>query len=195
MSDCARSTAKSRAAECSLAWRQRREDLLQEVCRHVADHVAGGTRITRAFKLVSRKFRNRSLGGGRQLSLSSKSVERIYYNYRRSGRGAFALHYVAPRLRDIDPLLLRLIVAASVYQSKSVSQIVTETSVGDRAGRVSLATIYRALPAKAINQFLRAEKRLLSQRRIAEHKLIAIGNELRNLRAKAEKTFLGRRRA
>ena len=184
------STARDSAAARSLAWQQRRTRLLQEACTEVAHEIAGGVKLGRAIKTTARKFRTRSLGNGQQLSLSAKSLERHWYRFKDRGESAFALRYVAGRKADIDPLLLRLIVDGCIRQSKSISQILTEIEIGDRNGRASLATLYRALPAKEINRFLVAERSLRKQRQRAEQKLAAISARLSELRREAEEAFL-----
>lgn len=182
--------ARSRAAEVSRRWQQRRAELLREACNAVAELTAAGEKSGPAIKRVARKFRARSLGHGLQLSLSAKSLERIYYQFRKKGESVFALRYVAGRKRDIDPLLLNLIVHGAIRQSKTVSELLTDAAAGARKGRASLTTLYRALPAKAINEFLLSERRLLALRQSFEQKLVAIDAQLCNLRADAERKFL-----
>lgn len=183
-------TARGRAAERKRAWQHRRAELLLEACKQVAEKIANGQSLGKTLKEVARKFRNRSLGNGRQLALSAKSAERIWYQFIERGEAAFALKYVAGRKQDIDPLLLRLIVQGSVQQSKTVREILTEAGLSGRAGRISLSTIYRALPSKEIGRFVRGERRLLARRKATERTLLAITDELRQLREGAARKFL-----
>ena len=184
------STPRSRAAEQSRKWQRRRAELLRAACTYIAEQIAGGIKVGRAVKEAARKFRNRSLGNGRQLGLSAKSMYRHWYEFRDHGESAFALRYVAGRRQDIDPLLLRLVIDASLRQSRTVSEILVQAGGGKRHDRACLRTIYLALPAKEIGQFLRAERRLLAQRKATERKLVAINSQLRDLRAATENKFL-----
>ncbi len=178
------------AAERSRAWRARRKELLQEVCIAIAERVANGEKIGRSIKEVARKFRNRSLGNGRSLNLSRKSAERFYYAFLKRGESALTLRYVPGRKQDIDPLVLRLITQAAIRQSRSISDLLIEAGISQRKGHASLGTIYRALPAKEINQFLRREASLIGQRKTAEEKLVKIQQLLFSLRAQAEEKFV-----
>ena len=182
---------RSRAAEESRKWQRRRAQLLHRVCQYVAERLSGGERIGRAIRLAARKFRNRSLGGGRQLALSEKSMRRHWYVWTgKRGEAAFLSRYIAGRSVDLDPLLLRLIIDSSIRQSKSVSEILVGVSSGNRGGRASLHTICRALPASEIRRFILAERRLIVERKRAEQALLAINSRLRELRSTAEKKFL-----
>lgn len=182
-------TPRERAAERSRSWRNRRSELLQEVCIAIAERIAKGAKTGQAIKEVARRFRNRSLGNGRSLNLSSKSAERIFYDFLKHGESAFALRYVAGRKQEIDPLLLQLVIQSAIRQSKSVSKILVGAGISNRKGGASLTTIYRALPAKEINQFLRTERSLTRQRKRAEERLIQIQQRLRALRDKAVDNF------
>lgn len=187
-------SARSLAADRSRAWQHRRAELLHEACLYMAALIAAGEPFSKVAKQTARKFRNGSLGNGRQLALSPKTMQRVWYDYRDRGEAAFVLNYIAPLQHDLDPLLLRLIVQASVRQSKSVSEILTDAGVGQRTGRASLRTLHRALPTSEIARFVRAEKRLLASRKSAEAKLAKIQEQLRALKAKAERTLLTGRR-
>ncbi len=92
----------------------------------IAEQVAGGIKVGAATRHAARRFRNRSLGHGRQLNLSAASMQRIWYRFQKSGGSAFTLRYVAGREHDLDPLLLNLIVESSVRQSKSVSEVIAQ---------------------------------------------------------------------
>ncbi len=183
-------TPRSLAAKKSRAWRKRRADLLQAACQDVATRRANGDTLSRAIKVVAKKFRDRSLGGGRQLALSAKSMERIWFAFAAKGESAFSLRYVAGRKSDLDPLMLRLIVQGAIQQSKSVSKILTDADVGERGERASFATIYRSLPSKEMLRFLHAEKRLLAKRKSLESQLVALSAELDALRSDAAQKFL-----
>ncbi len=183
-------TRASRNREASQAWRKRRADLLQAACQDVATRRASGETLSRAIKVVAKKFRDRSLGGGRQLALSAKSMERIWFAFAATGESAFSLRYVAGRKSDLDPLMLRLIVQGAIQQSKSVSKFLTDADLGERGERASLATIYRSLPSKEILRFLHAEKRLLAKRKSLESQLVALSEELDELRSEAARKFL-----
>lgn len=190
MTGLAHETAHSLAAERSCSWQRRRAELLQEVCIFIAERITSGIKSGRAIKEASRKFRNRSLGNGRVLNLSRKTAERVYYDFLKRGKPAFGLHYAAPRARNIDPLFLYLVTQAAIRQSRSVSDLLTEAGISKRKDHASLGTIYRALPAKEINRFLRAEQGLIRQHKRAEEKVVEIQQHLRTLRAQAEKKFL-----
>lgn len=185
-------TARDRARSQSQTWQVRRSKLLQEACELVATHVSDGVRLSDAWKRAARKYRNRSLGGGRQLALSVKSLTRLWYRWIKSRResAAFALRYVGRQHREIDPILLRLVVSACLRESKSVSQILTEATAGSRAAHLNLSTLYRALPTPVISRFIRAERALLRRRKVAQQKLIAVENELQHLREVAERRLL-----
>jgi hypothetical protein len=184
------STPRSRALERSQSWQERRASLLHEACTSVVIQIANGVKTMVAIKNAARRFRNRSLGNGRQLDLSAKSMYRIWADFKARGTSAFALRYVAGRKHAIDPLLLELVVQSAIRRSKNVSEILTEAGITDRKGRPSLKTIYRALPARDINRFLREERSLNAQRLRAEQKLVAINASLRDLRRAAEEKFL-----
>ena len=190
MKGLAQLSPRERAAEQSRAWRRRRVALLQEACTAIAECETKGLKRGRAIKEIARKFRGRSLGGGRALNLSAKSAERIYYAFLKRGEAAFALRYVAGRKQEIDPLLLHLVTRAAIRQSKGVSEILTEAGVTMRRGGPSLSTIYRALPAKELNRFLHAERRLVADQKRLGGKLLAVQKELAALRSAAEERFL-----
>ncbi len=179
-------TPRKVAAERSEAWQRRRVELLQEVCSFIAQRVANGVKTGRAIKEASRKFRNRSLGNGRALNLSRKTAERVYYDSVKRGDSAFALHYVAGRQHKIDPLLLQLVVQAAIRQSKSVGEILSQADFSDRKGRPSKWTIDRALPTREVTHFLRAERRLLTQRKRTEKKIVDLQKQLRGIVLRAE---------
>lgn len=184
-------TSRERARNRSRAWQARRAALLQQACQFIVTELAKGISVTTAFRTASRKFRNRSLGDdGKQLSLSRKSVERIWYKWIATKNDtAFALRYVGRSLAEIDPLLLRLIVCSCVQQSRTVSQVLTEHA--ERASSFAkVSTLYRALPARAINRFVRAERTLIRRRDTAAKALLKIDSELRALRAEAESSLL-----
>jgi hypothetical protein len=185
------STPRSLASEKSRDWQRRRSELLQAACTEIAALSKAGVAVTRAIKDIAKKFRSRSLGGGCKLALSETTMIRLWYRWRGSqSESEFALHYVAGRTVDIDPLLLRLIIESSIRSSKSVSKILVELGGDNRSVLATLRTIYRALPIGALSQFLRAERRLITRRKAAELKLSAIESTLRNLRAAAEASFL-----
>lgn len=156
----------------------------------IAGQIANGAKVGHAIEEASRKFRNRSLGNGRALKLSRKTAARVYYDFSKRGDSAFALHYVAGRQHKIDPLLLHLVVQASILQSKSVREILAQADFSDRKGRPSKRTIDRALPTREVAHFLRAERRLLTQGKRTEKELFGIQHRLRALRAEAEAKFL-----
>lgn len=183
-------TRASRDRARAAAWKTRRAELLQAAYKEVAARCASGEKVLRTIKTVARKYRGRSLGGGRQLDLSAKSLERIWYAFRAKGKAAFALRYISGRKRDLDPLMLNLIVQSAIRQSRSVSEILTQAAEsGSRGERVSLATIYRSIPSKEILDFLHCEKRLLARKRVLETKLVALSAEIHELRRRAEQKF------
>ena len=184
-------TPRSRASEESRRWQRRRAQLLHTACQHVAELLAGGQRIGRALKCTARKFRSRRLGGGRQLALSEKSMRRHWDVWTgKRGEAAFLSRYVAGRAVDLDPLLLLLIIDSSIRRSKTVSEILVGVNAGNRFGRASLGTIYRALPAESIKKFILAERQLIRARKRAEQKLLTINARLRELRSSAEQKFM-----
>jgi hypothetical protein len=187
------STARSRAAERSRSWQLRRTELLKAACNDVAHRVSGGVKLLAAIKIVARKYRNRSLGDGRQLALSEKSLYTHWTGFHKRGDSAFVCRYVAGLQADLDPLLLQLVLRSSILEAKSVSEVLVEAGViGDRLGRASFRTIYRALPTAEIRKFLVAEKRLLTRRKASERALLAINAQLRDLRSAAEEKFLAK---
>lgn len=179
-------TARESASARSRSWQQRRSDLLQEACIFIAGRIANGAKVGQAIKEASRKFRNRSLGNGRALNLSRKTAERVYYDSVKRGDSAFALHYVAGRQHKIDPLLLQLVVQAAILQSKSVREILAQADFSDRKGRPSKWTLDRALPTREVTHFLRAERRLLTQRKRTEKKIVDLQKQLRGIVLRAE---------
>lgn len=144
----------------------------------------------RAITEVARRFRNRSLGNGRIFGISRRTLQNIWYDFRRRGEAAFVLRYVAGKQHQIDPLLLQLVVQSAFLQSRSISEILVNAGINARNEWPSLRTIYRALPSKEIKHFLRAEQQLHAQRKATEKKLIAINGRLRELRGAAEEKFL-----
>ena len=183
------------AAEQSKRWQSRRAHLLQEACMYVASQMATGVKLVRAISLAARKIRHRSLGCGRKLALSRKSLERHWYKWNAGSRNetAFKLYYVPGRSQEVDPALLRVITEGCIRQSKSIAESFREVSLSSSGlvgSSASLCTICRVLPAKAIAHFLRSERRLIAQRGAAEQKVIALAKRIRDLRLAAEKKFL-----
>lgn len=191
MKGLAHLSPRERAAEQSRACKRRRAALLHEACSAIAERETKGEKRGRAIKEVARKFCGRSLGFGRSLNLSRKSAERIYYTFLKRGDAAFALHYIAGRKQEIDPILLHLVTQAAIRQSKSVSEILTEAGATRRQGP-SLSTIYRSLRAKELNRFLHAESRLIAQQKRLGVKLLGLQRELCALRSAAEEKFLAK---
>ncbi len=194
MTAVAHDTARSLAAERSRSWQRRRSELLQEACIFIAERITSGMKSWRAIKEASRKFRNRSLGNGRVLNLSRKTAERVYYDFLKRGDSAFALHYVAGRQHKIDPVLLQLVIQAAIHQSKSVGEILFQADFSDRKGRPSKWTLDRALPTREVTHFLRAERRLLTQRKRTEKKLVVLQKQLRGIVLRAESRIAARQK-
>jgi hypothetical protein len=73
------STARSRAAERSRAWKSRRAELLQEAIVDLASRLASGEKVLLAIEQSARTFHKRSLGNDHKFSLSPKSFARHWY--------------------------------------------------------------------------------------------------------------------
>ncbi len=120
-----------------------------------------------SIKAAARKFRNRSLGGGRKLRLASGSMRRAWDLWRKGGRvsSAFRLHYRAGKRRHaIDTALLRLVALDCVNGGRTLAEVLRTTHIASRAGAsVSARTIYRRLPARTLQQ-------LGTQRRISRER-------------------------
>ncbi len=149
-------------------WQLRREALLQEACEFVAKELHEGIAIGRSIQAAARKFRNRSLGGGRKLRLASGSMRRAWDVWRKGGRvsSAFRLHYRAGKPRHaIDTALLRLIALDCVNGGRTLAQVLRTTNIVSRAGvSVSARTIYRRLPARTLQQLGTLQRRISRER-------------------------------
>jgi hypothetical protein len=145
-------------------WQDRRVSHLQCACAYVAELVHGGIGVCRAFIIGARKFRGRSLGKGRRLRLSAKSLARHWYQ---SDRGrdpsAFELHYRPGRSpKQIDPVFLRLIADHCVHRAIPVAVALRELNAVQSSG-VSVHTFYRKLPAKIIRTLALMTRRALRE--------------------------------
>ncbi len=149
-------------------WQLRREALLQEGCEFVARQVHEGIAIGRSIQTAARKFRGRSLGGGRKLRLASGSMRRAWDVWRKGGRvsSAFRLHYRAGKPRHaIDTALLRLVALDCVNGGRTLADVLRTTHIASRAGvSVSASTIYRRLPARTLQQLGTLQRRISRER-------------------------------
>jgi transposase len=152
-----------------LTWIQRRASVLQLACNHVAEQVQSGGRIGRAIRIAARKFRGRSLGDSRRLRLSAKHLYRLWYESRH-GRDprAFQLCYRAGlKLKDINPVFLRLIVDHAVQRGLSIPAAVREMNLSNALG-ASIHTLYRRLPTKKIGRLAALTRRAVRLKAAAE---------------------------
>jgi transposase len=150
-------------------WETRRASLLQRACNCVAEQVQNGVRIGLAIRIAARKFRGRSLGDSRRLRLSAEHLYRLWYDSRH-GRDprAFQLRYRSGlKLKDINPVFLRLIVDHAVQRGLSIQAAVREMNLGNALG-ASIHTLYRRLPMKEIGRLAALTRRALRLKAAAE---------------------------
>jgi hypothetical protein len=148
------------------SWYEARRALLESAVTDLIDELEKGSPIGRSIKLTAAKYRKRSLGFGRRLRLSRKTLERIYYAWEAAGRDskAFELRY-KPGLpaKPVDPLLVRALVSYCVTQVVSVAIALKELEVL-RDSSISLRTFYRRIPVLKIREYLHTYNRSLSER-------------------------------
>ncbi len=149
-------------------WQTRREALLHQSCAFVANELHEGIAIGRSIKAAARKFRNRSLGGGRKLRLARKSMRRAWDVWRKGGRvpSVFRLHYRAGKPRHtIDTALLRLVALDCVNGGRTLAEVLRTKHIASRAGAsVSARTIYRRLPARTLQKLGTLQRRISRER-------------------------------
>jgi hypothetical protein len=88
----------------------RREQLLHEACKQIAEWRAAGVPIGRAIASAARKFKGRSQGGGKYLKLSSKSLRRHWDRFNKQrDPSVFRLNYKVGMRAKFDPALLCLV--------------------------------------------------------------------------------------
>jgi hypothetical protein len=156
----------------SVSWQDRRALILQSACNYIAEQVHSGIRVGRAIKISARKFRKRSLGGGRRLPLPEKTMQRHWYKWRNSREiSVFALHYRSGRgPKKIDPIFLRRIAFHCAQRGISIAAAFRELNAVHGIG-ISVNTLYRRVPAKMINRLAALTRRALrDQARVERHR-------------------------
>lgn len=152
----------------------KRVSLLRSACETTDIRLAQQEPIMATSKAVARQYRGRSLGTGRRLRLSPKSLYRLYHEWLRAGRNdkAFQLRYRAGKPRQtVDPHLVRAITNYCIADAQTVGGALTTLRLrGDASSRA----LYRALPAIAIKQYAQTVRRFdrqgvaLAKRRASE---------------------------
>jgi hypothetical protein len=138
-----------------------RQSLLHAACTAIAALRQDGVRIGRAITATARKFRTRSVGGGRRLPLSRKTMRRHWDMWNAANRdgAVFRSRYKPGRPKaELDPSLLSLIVAICVQERCTLGHVLRTLPL-----TASKWTIYRRLPAREI------QKLVLSHRRLTKH--------------------------
>lgn len=144
-------------------WQERRANILQTACNSIAEQIQNGIRVGRAIKIAARRFRNRSLGSGRRIRLSEKTLARMWYAWQSTrDDAALLLRYRPghPRVK-IDPRVLRSITSESISTGRPVTELVR--SRRSLARSVSVRTVYRRLPMRKIVRLARLQRRALQQ--------------------------------
>lgn len=155
-------------------WQTRRSAILKPACNFIADRLQNGARIGRAIKAATRRFRSRSLGGGRRIRLSEKTMTRIWYAWKAlRDDSVFLLRYRAghPRV-NIDPRFLRSITEISIAEGRSLAHVLRSPKL--KAPNVSQRTIYRRLPVRSIGRLARLQRRALRQEALIEREKAAL---------------------
>jgi hypothetical protein len=166
------------------SWHARRQSLLHAACKAVAALRQDGVRIGHAIALVARKFRGRSLGGGRKLPLSPKSLRHHWDVWNAADRDEFVFrNRQKPGIpeAELDPAILALIVSICVQKGLTLLHVLSTFPLKEAFGRpISKASIYRRLPAREI------QKLALFQRRLTKE-----SSDLEQQKASLEKRVLG----
>jgi hypothetical protein len=104
-------------------WQSRREELILALCQDIRRATARGETLKMAVRVVRRKYRGRSLGGGRKLRLSTATIHRQWYNYRVNPR-AFncRLRYLG-KARKLEAYAVFLAAYFAASESMSAPQV------------------------------------------------------------------------
>jgi len=167
----------------SITWHERRQALLHAACNAIAALRQDQVPISRAIKLVARKFRNRSLGGGHRLRLSRKTMRRHWDRWNKAenpDQTVFRTRYKPGHPRaELNPAFLGLIAENCIrngYPLGRVLRIVPPTAANGK--RLSPRTIYRRVPAREIRKLGVAHRRLMKHARELEQEKSALAEKL-----------------
>jgi hypothetical protein len=154
-----------------MSWTERRQKLLQQACTLITEWRASGVPIGRAIAIATRKFQNAPLGGGRYLSLSSKSLRRFWDLWKdKKDPSIFALKYKVAERAKFDPVLLRLVIEHCIQNGESLSEGVD--ALRRKGAKISIRDIYRVLNARAVSNFARTHRQLVAKRKKLEKRFL-----------------------
>jgi hypothetical protein len=166
----------SALSDTTPAWQTRRAEILQKACTLIAQRLQSGEKVLRTINSIAKQFDNSSLGEGRRLWLSPKTLQRLWYLWRSSDRtpSTFALNYNGnAQLPIVDSLLLRALIHQSLQTGASLEEIVEKLNAG--GARISFKDVRRAFPKGALAEFERSFRKLTDHRLQLEKNFIAAG--------------------
>jgi hypothetical protein len=153
------------------SWQQRRAQPLRTACNLISGQIQNGIRSSRAIKSAASKFRKRSLGNGRRLRLSEKTMQRFWYAWRkRHDTSIFLLRYKPGIPRSVvDSSSLQQLIETCLRSGQSVAKSLQFRPLVSQDGRpLSIRSsyrhlCYRQLPARTIARFARLQRRIISE--------------------------------
>jgi hypothetical protein len=172
----------SRATPSS-SWNAKRQSLLFAACNAIATLLQDDIPVAHAIRHVARKFRGRSLGKGRRLALSPKTMRRHWDRWnstpaRKRNESIFRYRYKAGSA-ELNPLLLPLIAEFAIRQGRTLAEflrVVRPTTADGK--RLSHRTIHRRIPVREIQRLAFAHRRLIKQAFALEEKKAALANKV-----------------
>jgi hypothetical protein len=148
-------------------------------------HANGKRGLIRTIESVAKEFNGHELGNGRRLQLSASTLQRLWYGWNASGRNpsVFELSYTPNERRQVDPLLLRLLLEKALQTGAPLSEVVESLNAG--GAKSSLSDVRRALPKLELLRFERSHRQLTEHRLKLEKDQIAAGRKWRRSLLKA----------
>jgi hypothetical protein len=159
------------------SWQDRRAELLQQACNEISRLVREDLQFGRAIKRIAKQFNGTELGDGRRLRLSEKTLQSIWYRWKRLRDPAvFRVKYAGSARSAIDPILLQLVVEYCLQTGAPLSEAIKR--IVPKGAKVTVQQIYRAIPKRALDRLSESHRQLAGQRMKIENRFLRSYSQL-----------------